>query len=116
MAACYNGFVSDTTYNGGYIYILNNGWVKQTQAGLGTSGLDNWKYIHVTPDGSQIAACALGGSIYTYLFSTNRWTKQTQIGLPATANWTSITSDANGSKMYAAASTNKVYYFYPINN
>ena len=110
MAACENGGYI-------YIYILNDGiWVKQTKAGLGTSGLDNWKYIHVTPDGSQIAACALGGSIYTYLFSTSTWTKQTQNGiLPATANWTSLTSDANGSKMYAAASTDKVYYFKPIN-
>jgi hypothetical protein len=108
------GTVMAACVRGGLIYISSNTgalWTSQTQSSLGVSGVDEWQYILVTPDGTQVAVAAFGGNIYTYLFSTNRWTKQVEF----TGNWTYITSNNNGSSMYATSSYGPVYSFTPIN-
>jgi hypothetical protein len=108
------GTVMAACVRGGLIYISNNTgalWTSQTQSSLGVSGVDEWQYILVTPDGTQVAVAAFGGNIYTYLFSTNRWTNQVEF----TGNWTYITSNNNGSSMYATSVYGTAYSFTPIN-
>jgi hypothetical protein len=108
------GTVMAACVRGGLIYISNNTgalWTSQTQSSLGVSGVDEWQYILVTPDGTQVAVAAFGGNIYTYLFSTNRWTNQVEL----TGNWNYITSNNNGSSMYATSVYGTAYSFTPIN-
>jgi len=116
MAACYSGT--------GYIYISSNGgssWTQQTQVNLGPNGNGsaNWVSVVLSSDGTQITAAsssssALAGSIYTYLFTTGRWTRQSAT-LPTNALWANLSSNADGSIITAGISNGALYRFTPTN-
>jgi len=101
MAACTRG---------GYIYISQDTgvtWTKQTTASLGVNGIGEWQCINVTPTGNLITVGAYGGPIYMYSVSDGVW-KQFSI-LPTTGKWSSLTSNSDGTKMYATAQFDTVY-------
>jgi hypothetical protein len=114
MAACHSGT--------GYIYISTNGgttWTQQTQSGLGPNGNGsaNWISVACTYNATQITAASSSGSnnagsIYTYLFSTNRWTQQTTV--PTNATWNLISSNT-AAVITAAISNGTLYRFTPTN-
>jgi hypothetical protein len=102
MAACATG---------DYIYISSNAgttWTQQSSLGTKT-----WASIAVSSDGTQVVAGTTNAGIYTYLFSTNRWTLQSSA--PTTKNYSALAINGTGTQITAGCNTGGVYMFAPTN-
>jgi photosystem II stability/assembly factor-like uncharacterized protein len=100
-----------------YIYVSNDGgatWIKKT-----TSGVANWVAITSSADGTKLAAVTnkdvstegtsfYSGDLYTSNDSGTTWVNKTP---NEGHDWRSITSSADGSKVFAGARSGYIYSY-----
>lgn len=65
-----------------------------------------WSGVAMSSDGSKLAACAVGGSIWTSTDAGVTWTERTSAGA---RNWNGICSSTDGTKLAAISSAGKIY-------
>lgn len=74
-------------------------WTPQNNSGART-----WFGITSSSDGTKLAACVLGGYIYTSADSGVTWTQRS-----SSKNWRCITSSSDGTKLAAGADNDYIY-------